>query len=188
MDARQAASAHDRAAQAGISSALLAHLDAAHNLAHWLTGNDHDAQDIVQDAYLRAVRSAESFRGGDMRSWLLTIVRNLCFDALRRKKVLPMAQIEDDSRTADSHQECDPARILQSAENIEQVRMAVAALEPEFREIVILREMEQMSYKEIASLTGVPMGTVMSRLARARRHLARILSESQDSPKLEQRT
>jgi RNA polymerase sigma factor (sigma-70 family) len=188
LDAMQAGNAQDRAAQVGVSGALLAHLDAAHNLAHWLTGNDHDAQDIVQEAYLRAVRAADTFRGGDMRSWLLSIVRNLCFDMLRRKKILPMASIEDDARAADSADEFDPARILQSAENIEQVRVAVAALEPEFREVVILREMEQMSYKEIASLTGVPMGTVMSRVARARRHLARILSEPQGSSRLEQRT
>jgi RNA polymerase sigma-70 factor (ECF subfamily) len=157
--------------------ALLAHLDAAHNLAHWLTGNDHDAQEIAQEAYLRAIRSANTFRGGDHRSWLLSIVRNLSFDFLRRNKIVRMNELQDNSDATSADESGDPAVILQRSENIELVRSAIAGLDPEFREAIVLREMEGMSYKEIADLTGVPIGTVMSRLARARRHLARALSE-----------
>ena len=177
MDDRPSADGQYRAAPPGIADALLAHLDAAHNLAHWLTGNDHDAQEIAQEAYLRAIRSMGSFRGGDQRSWLLSIVRNLCFDQLRRNKVVRMNELPKDSEFAGTDNCGDPAAILQRSEDIELVRSAIGSLEPEFREVIVLREMEGMSYKEIADLTGVPMGTVMSRLARARRNLARTLSQ-----------
>jgi RNA polymerase sigma-70 factor (ECF subfamily) len=180
LDDRPAADGQSRAAPPGVASALLAHLDAAHNLAHWLTGNDHDAQEIAQEAYLRAIRSAGTFRGGDERSWLLSIVRNLSFDFLRRNKVVRMNALPENASFAEPDESANPAAILQRSENIDLVRAAIASLDPEFREAIVLREMEGMSYKEIADLAGVPIGTVMSRLARARRNLARALSQEQD--------
>jgi len=161
---------------AGGEQALLAHLDAAHNLASWLIGNPHDAQDIVQEAYLRAVRSLAAYRGGDLRSWVLTIVRNACFDWLRRDKRSPFDETGDDVPEAATDERTDPIRILERAEDIWRIREAITHLPPGIREALVLREMEGMSYKEIATITAVPIGTVMSRLARGRRDLARLLS------------
>ena len=121
MDDRSSADGQDGAAPPGVAGALLAHLDAAHNLAHWLTGNDHDAQEIAQESYLRAIRAAGSFRGGDQRSWLLSIVRNLCFDLLRRNKVVRMNELPETSELASAEESGDPAVILQRGENVELV-------------------------------------------------------------------
>jgi RNA polymerase sigma-70 factor (ECF subfamily) len=172
----------DDAARSGdIGPQVLAHLDAAHNLARWLMGNEHDAQDIVQEACLRAVRSAATFRGGDVKSWLLAIVRNACFDTLKRSKSVTFHGIAEDAEISDAGTEANPLAILQRAEDVELVRGAIATLDPEFREAIVLREMNGLSYKEIATITDVPMGTVMSRLARARRHLATALSARVES-------
>jgi RNA polymerase sigma-70 factor (ECF subfamily) len=159
-----------------VASGVLAHLDAAYNLASWLVGSEHDAQDIVQEAYLRAMRSVATFRGGDQRSWILTIVRNACFDWLRRDKASPFDELDDQASLDVSGPEADPSQILQRAEDVQRVRAAIAQLPPAIREAVVLRELEGLSYKEIAAVTGVPMGTVMSRLARARGRLAQLLS------------
>jgi RNA polymerase sigma factor (sigma-70 family) len=161
---------------AGIAQAILAHLDAAHNLAAWLIGNPHDAQDIVQEACLRAVRSSSSFRGGDSRSWLLAIVRNACFDWLRRDKRSPFQETSDNGPDPTTASEADPAKILERAEDVTRLQQAILQLPPGIRETIVLREMEGLSYKEIATVTGMPIGTVMSRLARGRRGLARSLS------------
>ena len=154
---------------------LLAHLDSAYNLASWLVRDQHDAQDIVQDAYLRAVKSIGTFRGGDQRAWMLAIVRNACFDFLRRDKASPFDDLGEEGTKLAASDVVDPAMVLERAEDIQLVRDAIAQLPVGIREVVILREMEGMSYKEIAEVTGVPMGTVMSRLARARRRLAEML-------------
>jgi len=145
------------------------HLDAAYNLARWLAGNDHDAADIVQDASVRAFRFAAQCRGENARAWLLTIVRNTAFTWLKKNRPRAvvsidddeMAEIEDTNRAADSFHGAD-ANVL---------RAALEALPLEFREALVLRELEGCSYKEIAEVAGVPVGTVMSRLARARRQL-----------------
>jgi RNA polymerase sigma-70 factor (ECF subfamily) len=145
------------------------HLDAAYNLARWLAGNDHDAADIVQDACVRAFRFAGNCSGANARAWLLTIVRNTAFTWLKKNRPRALvsigddelAEIEDTNRAADTFHGAD-ANVL---------RVALEALPLEFREALVLRELEGCSYKEIADVAGVPVGTVMSRLARARRQL-----------------
>jgi len=159
-----------------VASNILAHLDAAYNLARWLVSSDHDAQDIVQEAYLRALRSVARFRGGDTRAWILAIVRNACFDWLRREKSSRVDEMPEDCEIAVTGKEADPAQILQREEDVQKIQQAISSLPIEFRQMVVLREMEGLSYKEIAAVTGVPVGTVMSRLARARQRLALLLS------------
>jgi RNA polymerase sigma-70 factor (ECF subfamily) len=155
---------------------VLPHLDAAYNLARWLAGNDHDAQDVAQEATLRAFRFFGNFRGENARAWLLTIVRNTFYTWLRKNR-LPENTVEVDDETLASED------VLVDAEGASvpfadaaAVRRAIAELPVEFREIVVLREMEGFSYKEIAELAEVPIGTVMSRLARARKLLQKRLA------------
>jgi RNA polymerase sigma-70 factor (ECF subfamily) len=150
---------------------VLPHLDAAYNLARWLVGNDHDAQDVAQEASLRAFRFFGKFRGENARAWLLTIVRNTFYTWLRNKRPPEdTVEINDETLAVED--------VLANAEAVnpqfadaDAVRHGIAELPAEFREIVILREMEGFSYKEIAELAEVPIGTVMSRLARARQLL-----------------
>jgi RNA polymerase sigma-70 factor, ECF subfamily len=153
------------------------HLDAAYNLARWLAGNDHDAADIVQDACVRAFRFVGNCRGENARAWLLTIVRNTAFTWLKKNRPRAVVSIDDEelagiedtstNRAADSFHGAD-ANVL---------RTALEALPLEFREALVLRELEGFSYKEIADVAGVPVGTVMSRLARARRQLQNHFAE-----------
>ena len=154
---------------------LLNHLDAAYNLARWLTRNEHDAEDVVQDAYLRAIRHFGGFQGGDGRAWLLTIVRNRCYDSMRHKNVreqtLPFDEELHDTRPAAA----DPEVSLLQNERTELLRQALAELPPDLREVLVLRELEELSYREIANIAGVPIGTVMSRLSRGRKRLQQVL-------------
>lgn len=143
------------------------HMRAAYNLARWLVGNDHDAEDIVQESFLKAYKAQASFRGSEPRSWMLSIVRNTAMDFLRRYKSGIAAHLDDQVHEPED-QSPDPERALLERWRREQVRRAIAHLAPEFREAIVLREIEGLSYKEIASVLGVPMGTVMSRLSRAR--------------------
>ena len=152
------------------------HLDAAYNLARWLAGNDHDAQDVAQEASLRAFRFMRSFRGENARAWLLTIVRNTFYSWLRKNRPT-QATVEIDDETLAAEDILGGADgVSQPFADAEAVRRAIAELPVEFREIVILREMEGFSYKEIADLAEVPIGTVMSRLARARKLLHKRLA------------
>lgn len=139
---------------------VLPHLDAAANLARWLARSEAD--DVVQEAMLRAFRSFETFRGGDAKPWLLAIVRNCHLTAIGRKKVT--TSLSEDEPAS----EPDPEAMAARADQARKLATAVAALPVEFREALVLREMEDMSYREIATVTGVPIGTVMSRLARGR--------------------
>lgn len=148
---------------------MLPHLDSAHRLARWLVRNEHDAQDQVQEAYLRAYRFFPQFRGGDGRAWLLTIVRNTCFSWLRKNRHADLTESFDEeiharemTASADVHTRRDDSELLSQA--LEKI----PAL---FREVIVLRELEGLSYKEIAAVADVPIGTIMSRLARARRQL-----------------
>jgi len=160
--------------------AVLPHLSAAHNLARWLVHDDHDADDIVQDAYLRAFRFFDGFRGGDCRAWLLTIVRDRCYSWLRNKSLADdvaafdemqyCAAVENSSNAA-GIKSTDPEVLLERLDDATRLNAAIASLPEEFREAIILRELQDMSYKEIAAITGVPMGTVMSRIARGRKML-----------------
>lgn len=155
---------------------VLPHLDAAYNLARWLAGNDHDAQDVAQEASLRAFRFFGSFRGENARAWLLTIVRNTFYTWLRKNRS-PEKTVEINDETLDIEDASANAETVNPHfADADAVRRVIADLPVEFREIVILREMEGFSYKEIADLAGVPIGTVMSRLARARKLLQKRLA------------
>ena len=147
------------------------HMNAAYNLARWLAGNDSDAQDVVQEAYLRAFKFLNGFRGGDSRSWLLRIVRNAFYDWLKRnRREETGTSFDEELHSADNETGMPNTLLLQKADH-ELIRKAIEGLPCEFREILVLRELEGFSYKEIADIAVVPLGTVMSRLARAREHL-----------------
>jgi RNA polymerase sigma factor (sigma-70 family) len=155
----------------------LPHMEAAYNLARWLTGNDHDAEDVVQESYLRALKFFAGFRGENGRPWLLTIVRNTCYTWLRRNRMNEIStDLEEEVQLVDTSS-VSPEAMLLSAARTESVQRALEDLPAEFREIVILRELEGLSYKEIAEIAAIPVGTVMSRLARARARLQKLLSE-----------
>jgi len=158
---------------------VLPHLDAAYTLARYLTRNDHDAQDVVQDAFLRALKYFSGFRGagegGDGRAWLLAIVRNTAYTWLRRHRADALATEFDEERHSDPVAEHHPAAALDRDSAREALHQALDQLSPEFREVIVLRELEGLSYKEIGDVTGVPVGTVMSRLSRARRRLQEAL-------------
>jgi len=155
---------------------VLPHLDAAYNLARWLTRNGNDAEDVVQEAFLRALKFFGGFHGGNGRAWLLAIVRNTCYDWLRRHRPSEIS----DSFDEEVHEAVDPSpspedRLMKQADRL-RVREALEALPLAWREVLILRELEGLSYKEIADVAGIKMGTVMSRLARARSGLQQQLA------------
>jgi RNA polymerase sigma-70 factor (ECF subfamily) len=170
-----------RAATSTFESAVLQHLDAAYNLARWLVRNDQDAQDVVQDSCIKALRAFDSFRGSDFRPWFLAIVRNTSFTWLRRKRDShnPAAgpSLETSAEIAADIEAYDPQMIALRAADAELVRRAIDALPETLRETLVLREMEGLSYKEIGKIAGVPIGTVMSRLARGRMQLQALLVE-----------
>jgi RNA polymerase sigma-70 factor (ECF subfamily) len=153
---------------------VLPHLDAGHNFARWLTRNDHDAQDVVQEACVRALRYLDGFHGDNPRAWFLAIVRHAAFDWLRRNR--PAEIDRTDTGAVDAAADLSGQGPEQQALRRAQSRAladAIAELPVGFREVLILREMEELSYKEIARVTDTPVGTVMSRLARARALLQR---------------
>jgi RNA polymerase sigma-70 factor (ECF subfamily) len=166
----------DRERAALFEQIVLPHLDAAYNLARWLAGNDHDAQDVAQEASLRAFKYFGSFRGENARAWLLSIVRNSFHTWLSKNRPNEktveindeVLDVEDGSANAEA--------VNPNFADADAVRRAITELPMDFREIVILREMEGFSYKEIAELAEVPIGTVMSRLARARKLLQKSLT------------
>ncbi len=156
-------------------SLALPHLDAAYNLARWLTRNDQDAQDVVQEALLRAMRYLKGFRGDNARPWLLQIVRHTCFSWLRENRPADVVALEEGGEAggelAAPEADTPDALAMRNADR-SRINLALAALPIVYREVIVLREMEDLSYKEIAYIADVPIGTVMSRLARAR-HLMR---------------
>jgi RNA polymerase sigma-70 factor (ECF subfamily) len=156
--------------------AVMPHLDAAYNLARWLTHNVEDAEDAVQDAYLRAFRFFPGFRGGDARPWLMKIVRNTCYTWLHSNRPLQQAAEFDELLfPPDTHAPNPEQAALQNSDGA-LVRQALEQLPPKFRELLVLREIEGLSYREIAEITGTPAGTVMSGLSRARAQLREILT------------
>jgi RNA polymerase sigma-70 factor (ECF subfamily) len=158
---------------------IMPHLDAAYNLARWLTRNEHDAQDVVQDAFLRAFKFFESFRGGNSRSWLLSIVRNTAYTWFEKNRRHEIGTISDEAIENIQDEAPNPEAYLLQHTGHQEIMNAIAELPLEFREAIILRELEEMSYKEIADVMNVPLGTVMSRLARARRQLQESLRHRQ---------
>jgi RNA polymerase sigma-70 factor (ECF subfamily) len=161
---------------ASFEEAMLPHMDAAHNLARWLLRNEQDAQDVVQEAYLRAFKSFSGFHGSNGRAWLLTIVRNTSYTLLKKNKTVDLTTTFDEEIHASSYESVSPATILEHAEDAKLIREAMDELPAEFREILALRHQEGLSYKEIADITQIPPGTVMSRLARARAKLREYLA------------
>lgn len=173
----------DKAAQ--FEAMAMPHLDAAYNLARWLTRDPHDADDLVQAAYLRAFRFADSFRGGDARAWLLTIVRNTFYSSLRdgMPRHGDVSFDEDLHGGADEHAQRqadgDPAGIAARRDADRTVQQALERLPHAYREVLVLKEMDDLSYKQIAQVAEIPIGTVMSRLARARKMLLGLLQHEQ---------
>ena len=155
--------------------AMLPHLDAAHNLAKWLLRNEEDAQDVVQEAYLRAFRSFSGFHGTNGRAWLLTIVRNTSYTLLKKRHAVDLTTTFDEEIHATGHESVNPATLLEHSEDAQLIKEAMDELPAEFREILTLRHQEGLSYKEIADIAQIPSGTVMSRLARARAKLKECL-------------
>jgi RNA polymerase sigma factor (sigma-70 family) len=160
---------------ANFEAVVLPHLDAAYNLARWLTRNPQDGEDVVQEAYLRALRFFPSFRGGDGRAWLLRIVRNTFYSWLQANRRLRNAEEFDESLFVADAFAPNPEEILLHDDSSALLRKALEKLPANFREVLVLRELEGLSYREIAEITGVPTGTVMSSLSRARERLRQIL-------------
>jgi RNA polymerase sigma-70 factor (ECF subfamily) len=155
---------------------VLPHLNAAYNLARWLTRDEHDAEDVVQDAFVRALRFFDGFRGDDARAWLLAIVRNTSYDYLRRHRPHEVAEPFNEEFHSPTEEGQTPEALLLRRTDQVMVRRALEMLPLAWREIIILREFEGLSYKQIADVTGIRIGTVMSRLARARGQLQQLLA------------
>ena len=166
----------ERAELASFEETMLPHLDAAHNLARWLLRNEQDAQDVVQEAYLRAFKSFGGFHGSNGRAWLLTIVRNTSYTLLKKNRAVDLTTTFDEEIHAPGHESVSPATVLEHAEDAELIRKAMDELPAEFREILTLRHQEELSYQEIGEILKIPTGTVMSRLARARAKLREYLA------------
>jgi RNA polymerase sigma-70 factor (ECF subfamily) len=160
-----------RAELASFEETMLPHLDAAHNLARWLLRNEQDAQDVVQEAYLRAFKSFGGFHGSNGRAWLLTIVRNTSYTLLKKNRTVDLSTPFDEEIHASGDESASPATILEHSEDADLVRQVMDELPVEFREILTLRHLEGLSYNEIADIAQLAPGTVMSRLARARARL-----------------
>jgi RNA polymerase sigma factor (sigma-70 family) len=165
---------------------MLPHLDAAYNLARWLSGSPTDADDVVQEAFLRAFRFFDGYEGDNPRAWLLAIVRNTWFTEWRRQHNRADATPYDDSLNVDDQLPGwadesgeDPEKLAVRQDETELVHRALATLPVEYREVIVLRELEDMSYKDVAAVAGIPIGTVMSRLSRARRLLCTAVRAAQ---------
>jgi RNA polymerase sigma-70 factor (ECF subfamily) len=162
--------------RAQFERAIIPHLDAAYNLARWLTRDDHDAEDVVQEACLRAYQFFGGFHGDDGRAWLLTIVRNTCYTWLERNRPRqPVTPFDEEKHSATDPSASPPSLAVRSEDRL-RLRQALEGLPPESREVLVLREFEGFSYKDIARIAGIPQGTVMSRLARARERLQQTLA------------
>jgi len=149
---------------------VLPHLDAAYRLARWLMRNEHDAEDVVQEAALRALRYLRTFNGGDGRAWFLRIVRNTCI-GWRGRRIGALTDSFDEEQHSSTRAAFDPETSLLQTDEVALIRRALASVPDRFRELLVLRELEGLSYREVADVMGIPIGTVMSGLSRARRAL-----------------
>jgi RNA polymerase sigma-70 factor (ECF subfamily) len=163
---------------------VLPHLDAAFNYARWLTRNDSEAEDVVQDACVRAMRFFSSLRDDNARAWLLTIVRNSWYSRVSRRKEIQESTVGDHDPGERPDDALDPEERLLQQYAVARVRSALEQLPVDFREVIVLRELEGLAYKEIASIIRVPIGTVMSRLSRARERLLTLLTPSDSMGRL----
>jgi RNA polymerase sigma-70 factor (ECF subfamily) len=159
----------------------LPYLDDAYNLARHLTRNDHDAEDVVQEAYLRAHRYFDGFRGENPRAWLLAIVRHTAYSARRRDRLATLTTEFNDELHSVAVSGHGPERDLDRRETAERVQAALDELPPRFREVLVLREMQDLTYDQIARIVRAPIGTVMSRLSRARGRLEQLLTEDREA-------
>jgi len=166
----------------GFEDQMLPHLDAAWNLARHLTRDDHDAEDVVQEAYLKALRFFDSFRGPNARAWLFAIVRHTAYTRRRRGGVAAITTEFNEEQHSPRAETPGPERDLDVRESGDRVQHALDQLPPQFREVLVLRELEDLPYEEIARIVRRPIGTVMSRLSRARERLARILTADGGTP------
>jgi RNA polymerase sigma-70 factor (ECF subfamily) len=149
---------------------VLPHLKAAYNLARWLTRNEDDAQDVVQEAYLRAFRFFDGFKGGDGKAWLLAVVRNTCLSWRKREKGrISLVPFDETAHAADRAANAEAGLVGEAG--LGTLRNCIESLPSEYREVIVMRELEELSYRDIAGAASVPIGTVMSRLARARKRL-----------------
>jgi RNA polymerase sigma factor (sigma-70 family) len=161
---------------------VMPHIDEAYRLAHWLTGNRTDAEDVVQDASMRAFRAIRNYTGGSARSWVLSIVRNTAYSWLRKNRPAAVVTVDDleavelEQASPGDRDGDNPEAALIAKADADQLRSAIAALPTAFRETLVLRDIEGLDYREIAQATEVPIGTVMSRLARARHRLIATLT------------
>lgn len=160
---------------ASFETLMLPHLDAAYNLAKWILRNEDDARDVVQEAYLRAFKSFGGFHGSNGRPWLLTIVRNTAYNLIKKNQTANLTTPFDEQEHVVDRESTSPATLVEHDEESKLVRQAIDRLPDEFREILILRHLEGLSYKEIADVAQLAPGTVMSRLARARSKLREFL-------------
>jgi RNA polymerase sigma factor (sigma-70 family) len=167
----------DAGRQTRYEQMLLPHLDAAYNLARWLTHDEHDAEDLVQEAYLRALKFFNSFHGDNGKVWLLTIVRNTCYSWLRRNRPDKLAESFDETVHSAADDLANPQKALLQEEESQLLRDALQELPMEYREVLVLRELEGLTYREIAAVSGIALGTVMSRLARGRERLRQCLTQ-----------
>jgi RNA polymerase sigma-70 factor (ECF subfamily) len=163
---------------ARFESTVLPHLDAAYNLARWLTRNDHDAEDVVQEAFVRALRYFDGFKGGEARPWLLGIVRNTTYTWLEKNRPADLVALDEGEEFPQESVVAgfpvappSPEVLLLQSANRKVVNQALEELPVAYREVIVMREIEDMSYKDIAAVAGIPIGTVMSRLSRARETL-----------------
>ena len=168
----------ERRRRSRFESMVLPHLDAAYALARWLTRNDADAADVVQEAMLRAFRYFDTYREGDAKSWILRIVRRTCYSWLERNRPADVVPLDDEAMLDDSDSRLpaapsDTEALLQSRSDLRRLDLLIEALPAPLREVIVLRELHELGYREIAEITGLPIGTVMSRLHRARSALRR---------------
>jgi RNA polymerase sigma-70 factor (ECF subfamily) len=169
----------ERRRRSRFESVVLPHLDAAYALARWLTRNDADAADVVQEAVLRAFRYFDTYREGDAKSWILRIVRRTCYSWLERNRPADVVPLDDDEEVHDGGiaggpiAAGDTEALLQNRSDLRRLDVLIEALPVPLREAIVLRELHELGYREIAEITGVPIGTVMSRLHRARSALRR---------------
>jgi RNA polymerase sigma-70 factor (ECF subfamily) len=159
---------------------ILPHLDAAYSLARWLTRHTQDAEDVTQMACVRAFRFFNGYHGGDARAWLLTIVRHTYFNAwrdqARQRQEVPLE--EEQYQAEESDESYNPESLLARRDAHRLLNQALRELPQPYREVIVLKELSELSYQEIADLAGIPIGTVMSRLARARKQLLQLLHQA----------